>query len=580
MRYWILFLCCLWLPFTGFAQNCPDLTEPLDGSVDIPVTTSISWQEVTGIAGYIISVGTTFGGGEIVNEQNVGGDTTFTPPLGLPENTLIYVTITLFFFDQSNIVCPSQSFTTEDVTTVPDCTQLTNPVNGESDVNVGIILNWSYAARATGYRITIGTGPGLGDIVDNLDVGNTLSFDPPNNFPPGTQIYVLIVPYNENGTAIDCMEESFTTGELGDPPGCTMLFSPMDEETGVELSPILIWNAVEEATGYIVNIGRSPFVNDVLDEAVFFTNSTRVINFEANSTYFIRIFPFNEAGRAQGCDQEWFSTILGCGPYIDPDTGELVTLSPEINFPDQVGICEDQLPTRITSPDRADGYRWYKILATGEEVLISEERFVDLSETGTYRYEAYNVINQDGIVIECEDGKEFTVVSSSKAEIDNILIEEFAGLFGVEIIVSGIGDYQFSLNDIEGPYDDENTFSGLSEGDYVIYVRDKNGCGIAQRPFVLAFPPTGFPTYFSPNGDGIHEYWQYVPPREKALPLTVIYIYDRYGKLLASFSAQSQGWDGRYNNEMLPASNYWYQAFTADNRVFTGHFSLVRRRTY
>jgi len=580
MRRTILCVSCFFLTSVGVGQDCPDLLDPLPNATNVPVNTSISWEEVVGIAGYIISIGTSAGGGEIVNEQNVGGDTTFTPPLGLPENSLIYVTITLFFFDQSNIVCSSQSFTTRNVTTVPDCTQLTAPLDGEIDVNVGVNLNWSYAARATGYRVSIGTSPGSGDIVNDLNLGNTLSYDPVSDFPPETEIFVRIVPDNENGTASGCLEESFMTRELGDPPGCTQLISPMNGATNVELSPLLEWEAIPDATGYIVNVGRSPFVNDILDEAVFSTNSTYVLNFEANTTYFIRIFPFNEAGRAQDCPQESFSTILGCGPFIDPNTGELVTLSPEINFPDQVGICSDNLPTRITSQDSADGFRWFQNLSTGGEVLISEERYVDLFETGSYRYEAYNILDQEGVVIECADGKEFTVLASSIATIDNILIEEFAGLFSVTVVVSGSGTYEFALNDVEGPYSDENTFFGLAEGTYTVYVRDKNGCGIRERPFVLALPATGFPAYFSPNGDGIHDYWNYVPPREDPLPLTRVFIYDRYGKILASFSADSQGWDGRYNDNLMPSSGYWYRAVTADNREFTGHFTLVRRRKF
>jgi gliding motility-associated-like protein len=562
----------------ALAQECPNLLNPLPDANNVPVDTSISWENVQGIAGFIISIGTTFGGGEIVNEQNVGGDTTFTPPLGLPESTLVYVTITLFFFDQSNIVCPSQSFTTEDVTTIPNCTQLTNPVNGAVDVNVGVNLNWSYAPTAIGYRITIGTAPGLGDIIDNLDVGNTLSFNPPVNFPPGTVIFVRIVPYNENGVAAACPEESFTTGELGDPPSCTQLISPMDGETNVGLSPFIEWVAVPGALGYIVNLGRSPFVNDVLDEAVFTTNSTFVLNFEPNTTYFIRIFPFNEAGRAQDCGQESFSTILGCGPFIDITTGELISLNPVINFPAQVGICEDDLPTRITTQDQADGFRWYRIVPTGGEVLISEERYVDLDETGTYRYEAYNILKQGEDTIECPSTQEFTVVSSSIATIENILITENGNLFTITVEVIGSGDYEYALNDIEGPYSDDHTFTGLGEGIYTVYVRDKNGCGIRERPVVIAPPPTGFPTYFSPNDDGIHDYWQYVPPSEEPLPLTNIFIYDRYGKVLANFKANSRGWDGRFSGELMPSSNYWYQAFTGDNRVFTGHFTLVRRR--
>lgn len=431
-------------------------------------------------------------------------------------------------------------------------------------------------SRATGYRITIGTAPGIGDIENNLDVGNVLSFNPIVNLPFSTEIFIQITPYNENGAIAPCPEERFTTASLGEPPVCSQLERPAPGAVGVPLTPLLEWTAIANATGYIVSIGSSPFENDVLDQAIFTTNSTFVLNFDSNATYFVTIIPFNEAGQAQGCELYSFSTILGCGPYIDPDTGEVVDLNPEISLPDEVGICENALPTQITSPDEVDGYRWYEVRPNGEELLISEDRTVNISSTGPYRYEAYNFVNEDGVVFECTSTKEFTVVSSETAIIENIDIEELAFLFYVTVVVSGLGDYEFSLDDIEGPYGDDNVFSGLSEGTYTVYVRDKNGCGITSQEFRLAFPPTGFPPYFSPNGDGINDTWHYVPPRVNAIPISVIFIFDRYGKLVAQIGRLTAGWDGNFNGNPLPSSDYWYEALTRQGEIYTGHFSLVR----
>ncbi len=576
MRYGILYITCLLMSTLSFAQECPNLLDPIANSTNVSISTEISWEEVVGVTGYIVSIGTTSGGTDIVNEQAVGSDTSFTPPVGLPESSQIFVTITLFFFDQPDIVCPSQSFFTENVTTIPTCSELTSPLDGAQNVNIATNLNWSYAPRAIGYRLTLGTAPGLGDIIDNLDVGNVLFFNPTVDFPINTQIFVLIIPYNENGNATSCPEESFTTASLGDPPGCTQLITPLDGAINVALSPLIEWVAIPEATGYIVNMGRSPFVNDVLDNAVFTTNSTFVLNFEPNSTYFIQVIPFNEAGEAQDCGQESFSTILGCGPFIDEDTGELVVLNPEINFPDEVGICENEVPTRITTPDIADGFRWYQILPTGSEELISIESFVDISETGPYRYEAYNVVNQEGESIECPSTKEFTVNSSSAAVIESLGIVEDGGFFTVTVNVSGNGDYEFSLNDPEGIYNDDNVIVNLNTGTYTVYVRDKKGCGIVEREFKLALAPPGFPPYFSPNGDGINDFWQYVPPLIDPLPLTRILIFDRFGKLLIRLNPNSEGWDGSYNGSTMPSDGYWYKAFTSDNRVISGNFSIAR----
>ena len=201
---------------------------------------------------------------------------------------------------------------------------------------------------------------------------------------------------------------------------------------------------------------------------------------------------------------------------------------------------------------------------------------MDIDETGTYLYEAYNIINQGLNVFECPDFKEFSVTSSEKATIDDIRIEQLGDTFNVTVFVSGGGAYVFALENEESAYTSSNRFIDLTEGQYTVYVLDTNGCGIAQRDFVLVLPPPGFPAYFSPNGDGIRDRWQYVPPKVDPLPLTQIQLFDRFGKLLHTVFPNDSGWDGSYNGRQLPASGYWYQAFTNDNRVFRGHFSLVR----
>ena len=190
MRNWTVIV--FWLLSLGLAtaQDCPNLISPAAGATNVPVDTAITWEEVVGVTGYVISLGTSPGAGDIVNNQPVGTVTTFNPPLGLPESTTIYVTITLFFFDQPDIVCDPIPFTTRNEVNRPECTQLTAPLDGDTGVNVGTNLSWSYAARATGYRLTIGTAPGLGDIELNLDVGNVLSYNPPADFPPATEIFV------------------------------------------------------------------------------------------------------------------------------------------------------------------------------------------------------------------------------------------------------------------------------------------------------------------------------------------------------------------------------------------------------
>jgi gliding motility-associated-like protein len=60
-------------------------------------------------------------------------------------------------------------------------------------------------------------------------------------------------------------------------------------------------------------------------------------------------------------------------------------------------------------------------------------------------------------------------------------------------------------------------------------------------------------------------------------PNAELRIFDRYGKLLKELRPTSLGWDGTFNGQELPASDYWYvfkmDATAPEKR---GHFSLKR----
>ena len=555
------------------------LTFPADGMTNVPVNSTITWNAVVGVPGYIISIGTIPGGVDIVDQTNVGNTDSYTPPLGFPENTQIYVTITLFFFDPAipDVVCPSSTFRTENVTSPPACTIMSNPVSGAINVNIASNISWNYSPTATGYRISMSTVSGTGNIVNDQDVGNVLLYNPILDLPPSTQIFVQITPFNENGDFAPCPEQSFTTGAVASLPGCTTLVSPLDGEINVPLTPLIEWAAVAGAAGYKVTIGSSPFTTEVLDNVVFSTNSTFVIDFEPNRTFFITIIPFNAAGEAIGCGQESFSTIVGCGPYFDSVTGELIIINPEISFPDTISFCQDELPFLVSSTDTAEGFRWFQIDGFGNETLISEMSDVALEETGEYRYEAYNIVFQASGTVECPTSKFFNVLSSEIATINSVNITEQGEDIRITIDASGIGDYEYALNDINGIYQDSNVFNTSPAGSYTVYVRDKNGCGIVQERLEQDLTLEGFPKFFTPNGDGVNDFWQFIPTSLTGeMNIEVIRIFDRYGTLLTQIMPTSKGWDGTFNGQPLPASSYWFKAKDNLNNEIRGFFALKR----
>ncbi|TMU57204.1 T9SS type B sorting domain-containing protein [Flagellimonas algicola] len=574
----LLHIVVLGITAVGMAQECPNLLSPVNGATNVPVDATITWAVSDGIPGYRIRLGTTDGGAEIL-EQSVGSATTYTPPLGLPENTQIYVTIILDFLFQGSqdIICSSQTFTTEDVVTAPGCTTFRTPVDGATDVSVFSNLSWFYAPTATGYNVSIGTAPGTDDVVPLTDVGNVISFNPPGQLPANTQLYATVTPYNENGNAPNCSEISFTTATLAPLPGCTSLVTPANGEINVPLTPLIEWLPVPGATGYRVTIGSTIDGTDILNNTSFSSNSTLVLNFEPNRTFFITIVPFNAAGSAIGCVQESFSTLLGCGPYLDPNTGEFITFGPEIDFPETLSFCQNEAPLTITAPDFADGYRWFQIDDFDNEVMISNSNEVTVSENGRYRYMAFNVVSQGSGIVECPTSQVFEVVSSETATINGLSAVDTALGFEVTISATGNGDYEFAVDDINGPYQDSNVFSGVIPGSHTFYVRDKNGCGTVSEKFIQDLSVEGFPKFFTPNGDNVNDIWQFVLPKEgNAVIPRNIRIFDRYGRLLSVITENSSGWDGNYGGRPLPAGEYWFSATDDQNREVQGHFALKR----
>lgn len=81
----------------------------------------------------------------------------------------------------------------------PDCTTLIDPAPGAINVDINADLTWASSLGATGYRLTIGTSPTNGSIMNNTDVGLVTTYNPLPLFPWNTLLYVKIVPYNNLG---------------------------------------------------------------------------------------------------------------------------------------------------------------------------------------------------------------------------------------------------------------------------------------------------------------------------------------------------------------------------------------------
>ena len=171
----------------------------------------------------------------------------------------------------------------------------------------------------------------------------------------------------------------------------------------------------------------------------------------------------------------------------------------------------------------------------------------------------------------CTRTKKITVAVSNIATIQNIEVVDDSDNNTITVNVTGDGEYEYALDNLEGPYQDSNHFERVLAGIRTVYVRDKHGCGVVSEEVSVI----GFPRFFTPNGDGFNDTWQV-----QGITFQLgskIFIYDRFGKVLEKLSPGGEGWDGRYRGKPMPADDYWFTVALEDGRLRKGHFSLIRR---
>jgi len=258
-----------------------------------------------------------------------------------------------------------------------------------------------------------------------------------------------------------------------------------------------------------------------------------------------------------------------------------------IKTPDNL-CSSDPNPTVILevirdNPPEDFDYQWEWISvdnSTTEVLRDKTTQIIMVSTPGTYRV---TLTKKDGTG--CSKTKDIVVIPSEKATItlEDIEIEGLSDRNTIKINDAnnnlGLGDYEYAIEDEFSTltdesfftYQDSPIFNDIFPGIYQLYIRDKNGCGTTP----IKINVIGFLKFFTPNGDGYNDEWCLEGVNNQFQPNTLVFIFDRYGKLLKQIRPGAK-WDGTINGKQLPASDYWFSVTLEDGRTFKGHFALKR----
>lgn len=359
--------------------SCVAITSPVSGTADVSSST-ITWASEINATGYNISVGTTPGGTDVLNNFDLGNVLTYNLT-GLLGGTTYYVTVYPYNDNGVATGCTEINFTTCDVASIP--------FNEEFEtITTGIPSCWGIAGTTTtaGYHFssyaTGNVGRGLRfdsyinttgrtselttPVIDASTVSSLrLKFYYKNPTGGNFQVFIssdggatytsletglinttnwtlktyVVTSYISSNVKVKFVGTSnYGNGDAyvyldgvvleeipATTPSCVTLSSPANGAINVS-NTTLVWLANPDATGYNITVGTSAGASDVLNNFDAGNVLTyHLSNLVGGTTYYVTITPYNSFGTATGCTESNFTTCDELGDFSENFDGLTAT---------------------------------------------------------------------------------------------------------------------------------------------------------------------------------------------------------------------------------------------------------------
>ncbi len=170
----------------------------------------------------------------------------------------------------------------------------------------------------------------------------------------------------------------------------------------------------------------------------------------------------------------------------------------------------------------------------------------------------------------------FDISSLDSLLVENPILYDFSYFNGLSSDISQLTNepYQNSIENFEEItiiVTDKNTLCS-KEKIISLNVIPNNANQCSNNSEISTFK---IPNFFTPNGDGVNDTWKVLIPSNNISQNHILFIFDRYSKLLKTLNIHSE-WDGTYNGNKMPSGDYWYKIVLEDRKIAIGHFSLKR----
>lgn len=142
-------------------------------------------------------------------------------------------------------------------------------------------------------------------------------------------------------------------------------------------------------------------------------------------------------------------------------------------------------------------------------------------------------------------------------------------------VTNGRNPVTYSWNTGETSY----AISGLAPGEYILTVTDTFGRQVTDTAMVEGnFQDVNclyIPNAFTPDGDGVNDVWNIRSLKD--FDKCKVEVFNQWGSLVFRSTGYVTPWDGKYNNEPVPAGAYYYViSLNNTSDKYTGTITVVK----
>ncbi|MGU3373904.1 T9SS type A sorting domain-containing protein [Chryseobacterium sp. M5A1_1a] len=428
----------------NFTTNtlCPTVSAPSSSATGVSILPTITWGAITGVTGYRITMGTTAGGNDIMDNVDVGNVATYTLTTPLAFGTKYYYKVIAYSGSTVGTACTERSFTTSTL-----CPSISSPSSSATGVALLPTITWGAITGVTGYRISIGTTSGGTDILNNVDVGNVASYTLTTPLAFTTKYYYTVTGYTGTLTGTGCSTNNFTTQGA-----CPVVTYPADLATLQPINPIIKWNAMPAAAYYALTIGTTAGGSDIMNNVNIgnVTSYTVTAPLTLGTKYYYKV----NTDTSTACAERTFTVNANPAPANDNCSGALLATSFPYAYSQTNGAGATNGTGFITACSGSNDGMWFKFTGNGGEITVSAK-----STTGwDHRVSVYSGSCGAFVCVGTADEKAGTV--------GNIETLTFSSVAGTTYYVN-VGYYSASLDDLEGNFDINITSSILATSEVV-----------------------------------------------------------------------------------------------------------------